>query len=61
MMRMTIRARALSLAATAVGAGVLTLAAYIAIDYVLDSRSIAAAAAAQAGSGLFAIVVPMQA
>ena len=54
MMRMTIRARALSLAAAVVGAGVLTLAAYIAIDYVLDSRNIAAAAAAQVGSGLFA-------
>ncbi len=54
MMRMTIRARALTLAATVVGAGVLTMAAYIVIDYVLDSRNIAAAAAAQAGSGPFA-------
>lgn len=54
MMRMTIRTRALSLAAVVVGAGVLTLAVYIVIDYVLDSRNIATAAAAQAGSGLFA-------
>jgi len=53
-MRMTIRARALSLAAAVVGVGVLLLAAYIVLDYVLDSRNIAAAAAAQAGTGLFA-------
>ena len=53
-MRMTTRARALSLAAVMVGAGVLSLAAYIVLDYVLDSRSIARVAAAHAGPDVFA-------
>ncbi len=53
-MRMTIRARALTLAAAVVTLGVALLAAYIVIDYRVDSRNIAMTAAAQAGQDGFA-------